>query len=157
MVIHKAFIHQVNRGHRRKEEDSQAITRPPNLPTLKTFPQSFPSIRTVAHASGPLALNFSLGSSSSSSCICPGSRSGFVSPVHTLSILNASVWILSLKLPCILADSSSFGVLAEVPERVAAAPVAVAIASFVKRSEMALSWISDGKTICASGSRTRGS
>lgn len=73
-------------------------------------------------------------------------------PVHTLSILSASVSILNLKEPCIFAANSSFGmflVLVEVEE--------VDKASLVNRSDMAFNWMSDGRITCASGSRTRGS
>jgi hypothetical protein len=131
------------------------MTRPSSLPTLRTLPQSRPSILTVAQASGPAALSFALGSSSGSSSTCCGSRSGFVRPVQTLSIFSASVEILSFKLPCILAANSSLGVLFDVPDLVA--PVLVAIASLLKRSEIAFSWMREGRTIYASGSLTFGS
>jgi hypothetical protein len=137
MLIDKTWAWKISKCKDIRGSILQAMTLPPSLPTLRTFPQSLPSILTVAQASGPAAFNFALGSSSNSSSTCPGSNSGFVKPVQTLEIFSESVEILSFKLPCIFAASSSLGVLFEVP--VLAAPVLVDAASLVKRSEIAFS------------------
>jgi hypothetical protein len=156
---HRQSLHLLATFQSERCRALHAMTLPPSLPTLSTRPQSLPSILTVDQASGPAAFNFVLGWSSnpsSPSSTCLGSSSGFVRPVQTLDMFRESVAILSFKLPCILAANSSFGTaLLELP--LLAVLVVVAIASFVKRSEIALSWMRDGRMMCASGSLTRGS
>lgn len=149
----------------RFDEDLQATTLPPNLPTPNTLPQSRPSTLTLAHpVSSPagtpfiLVLACSLMPSSPPSTT-PGSSSGFCNPSHLLSIFKFDVATEILREPCILAEIVSLeledGVCVEACWRMEA--VVGESASFVKRSEMALSCRRGGSMICTSGSRHDGS
>lgn len=85
------------------EEHSHAMTRPPNLPTPSTLPQSLPSTLTTLHASSP-SLSFILVlacplTPSSPPSTCSGSNSGFVSPSHLLSIFKLGVSTPTLSTP----------------------------------------------------------
>lgn len=96
---------------RRGEEPSQAMTRPFNLPTPSTLPQSLPSTLTTLHASSPsrsfiLVLACPLMPSSPPST-CSGSSSGFVNPSHLDSIFRLGVSTPILSTPCAFADSIS--------------------------------------------------
>ena len=138
---------------RQDEEDSQAMTRPPNLPTPRTLPQSLPSTLTTLHASSPsrsfiLVLACPLTPSSPPST-CSGSSSGFVRPSHLLSIFKLGVSTPILNIPWALADSirrdCEEGASDARPRLLA--DVEVERASLVKRSDMALSWRRDGSMI----------
>ncbi|KAB8416326.1 hypothetical protein FH972_024846 [Carpinus fangiana] len=81
-------------------------------------------------------------------------------PVHVDDMDRLSVLRLMRSDPCIVALSSSLGAFVPVasrPSRDAFEPPAEAMASFVKRSETALSCASGGRRIFTSGSRQRGS
>ncbi len=140
----------------RQHSDSQAMTRPPNLPTPSTLPQSLPSTLTTLQLSSPsrsfiLVLACPLIPSSPPST-CSGSSSGFVNPSHLLSILRLAVSTPILSTPCAFADSVSrdedAGASAARPR---AAEVDVDRASLVKRSEIALSWRRGGSIMWTSG------
>ena len=139
------------------------MTRPPNLPTLMTLPQSRPSILTLAHPSSllPSALPSCfirvLGCSAipiSPPATCPGSSSGLFRSVHTDAMLIASVDMLMRRQPCIFALISSRVRDAALPPLALPLPTK---ASFVKRSLMLLSCIKGGSMMCTSGSRHWGS
>lgn len=143
----------------------QAITRPPSLPTLRTLPQSRPSMRTVAHPSSlrpsgpPNAFMRVLGWSETARAppsTCSGSSSGLARPVHTVLTRMASVPMATLRQPCMFALSSRRGPAALKPPPLAPPPF-VASASRVKRSLIARTWLSGGSMMCTSGSRHRGS
>lgn len=90
-------------SRQRSKGDIQAMTRPPNLPTPRTLPQSLPSTLTTLHASSP-SLSFILVlacplTPSSPPSTCSGSSSGFVSPSHLLSIFKLGVSTPILRTP----------------------------------------------------------
>ena len=153
----------VRRLTQNRRTDVQATTRPPNLPTPRTLPQSLPSTLTVLQAACPsisfiLVLGCSL--TLSSPPLSSGSSSGFDSPSHLLSIFNALVSTPIFSPPWALADRMSLDCEEGVSARRDPARLPVPLddddddvesASLVKRSEMALSCSSDGSMMCTSG------
>ena len=159
-------------NNKRFQRHSQATTLPPNLPTPSTRPQSLPSTLTLAHPSSPhrsrirvLACSLTPPTPPET---WPGSKSGFSKSVHCDWIWRAGVETLRLSVPCMVAEIVSRGEWEEeeVWDGGLEEVVVVAVeggggeeesASLVKRSEMALSWVSGGSMMWTSGSGQRGS